>query len=134
MNGSVVDMTLEQLDFFTEETTLEIIPMFTQKEPLELMGVDLLNPQKSIGPFKAGNPTKVPAWVAFNLHRSRKGKISPPDILSENYVEERLGEEKARKDQLMPLDFQFFDILRLFESRYDDFIAVDRNAFRTSRR
>lgn len=87
---------MDLCNFLAEDELIEIVPNFTHDKVLNLINGDF-------GPFKPAIPTKVPIWMAINLHRQQKCKINLPEWILEL---DRLKEEQDNSESLikMPSD------------------------------
>lgn len=84
---------MDLCDFLAEDELIEIVPNFKHNDILNLINGDF-------GPFMPGIPTNVPMWMALNLFRQQKCKITlPPWILELD----KLNEEQAHSTSLIKM-------------------------------
>lgn len=99
-------------EFLAENELIEIIPTFKYPKQLNLISGDF-------GPFNPSIPTKVPIWLALNLHRQHKCNIIPPNWIG------TLSQLKERQENLtdrlieMPCDY-WKEILKLLEQCHNN--------------
>ena len=70
---------LQYSSFHANDTMITIVPNFSSTRPLSLLSCEHA---KSVGPFVAGMPCKVPLWMAKLLHQRQLAQIQLPDWLS----------------------------------------------------
>ena len=104
--NSLLDLTPEELEFFTEECYVKILPNFT------LNSIELIS--GTIGPLKPNFESQVPLWFAIHLRKSRKCKMVPPATLSEDALRDMLVDEK-KAEVLSNIEFKLFDIFNAFD-------------------
>lgn len=87
---------MDLCDFLAEDELIEIVPNFKHNDVLNLINGDF-------GPFIPGIPTHVPMWMALNLFRQQKCKITLPEWLTDL---DKLKDEQANSTGLikMPCD------------------------------
>ena len=102
-----LEITPEELEFYTEMEPVKVIPNFMYQS------IDLIS--GPVGPFRPNMECQVPIWVAIQLKKSKKCKIIPPGCLSEDYIRDRITEEKNDKDRLSSIEFKFFDLFKIFD-------------------
>ncbi|GMH92080.1 hypothetical protein TrVE_jg8899 [Triparma verrucosa] len=73
-------------DFLSEDTKVEIVPAF-DCPTLSFISCDY-------GPFIAGMSVPVPLWLAVELRKQFRCRITPPPWLCESYLTEVLNYEK----------------------------------------
>ena len=105
----ILDVTAEELEFFTEDHPIKIVPNF-HLASLHLISGD-------IGPLKPNMETLVPLWFAIQLKKSKKCKLVPPISLSEDYLTTRIREEKDNQNTLCSIEFKLFDFFTSFERK-----------------
>ena len=104
-----MEITSEEQEFYTEMEDIRIIPNFVLPS-LELIAGNL-------GPIKPNMETRVPLWVAIQLRKAKKCKMVPPGYLSEDYIRDRISEEKQDKERLASIEFKFFDMFKIFDKQ-----------------
>ncbi len=98
-------LTPQELEFFAEESRITIIPSFTETS-IEIMS-------GRFGPFKAQKPIEVPTWLAVYLKTRKRCKISIPLVYNEEFLENKIKEEKDEKNTLSNLPSNFFEIFQI---------------------
>ena len=99
---NVLEMTPAEIDFYVEDHTIHIEPNFTGKPISLICG--------TYGPFRVNKILEVPLWLALDLRRRNKCKILLPQWYSQDYLNNRLDEEKASLETLTRLPYNFFEI------------------------
>ncbi|RWS29747.1 DNA replication complex GINS protein PSF2-like protein [Leptotrombidium deliense] len=101
---------MDFIEFIAEEELVEIIPTFKYNKQLNLISGDF-------GPFLPMVPTKVPFWLALNLHRQHKCTIVIPTWIQEL---QRYQEQQENSSTLiqMPCDY-WKEMLHLFREHCD---------------
>ena len=64
------EITMQESEFFAENTQITIIPNFKHQGMLLLCG--------NIGPFRPSVPITVPLWLGIFFKRQQKCHIIPP--------------------------------------------------------
>lgn len=93
-------MDPSEVEFLGEKQLVTIIPSFTFDQIHLISG--------SIGPFKAGLPTKVPIWLAVNLKQQQKCRIVSQewmDVEALNAVKEHEKAEKLLSSNIIPIQY-----------------------------
>ena len=106
---AILDLTAEELEFFTEDHPVKIVPNF------HLQVLNLIS--GSIGPLRPNLASVVPLWFAVQLKKSKKCKLVAPEFLSEDYLQQRVKEEKENRNVLCTIEFKIFDFFRSFEKQ-----------------
>jgi len=102
-------LTPQELEFFAEESRITVIPSFTETS-IEIMS-------GRFGPFKAQKPIEIPLWLAVYLKTRKKCKISIPLIYNEDFLENKIKEEKEDKIGLKNLPSNFYEIFQILFER-----------------
>lgn len=79
-------MEPNEVEFMGEKELVEIVPNFNFDTIHLISG--------SIGPFKAGLPTKVPIWLAVSLKQQMKCRVIQQDWMEPNNLQEIVEQEK----------------------------------------
>jgi GINS complex subunit 2 len=101
--------SLSELEFLSETTLIEIIPSFRKDELHLLCG--------KYGPFKPLKPVKVPLWLAVQFKKSKKCKIVPPTWMNDEFLLEKVGQEKENIF-LQELPYYFYEISQILFHMY----------------
>ncbi len=105
----LLDVTPEELEFFTEETQIKILPNFT------LNSLELIS--GTIGPLRINVASSVPLWFAKHLKKSKKCRLVLPAELSEDNLSSMIAEER-KEIGLQTIDSKIFDIFYAFDQWY----------------
>lgn len=110
-------------DFLAEDELIEIVPNFNHEQNLKLIKGDF-------GPFIPGVPTKVPLWMALNLFRQQKCKISLPQWITDMDI---LIKEQSESEGLIKIPSDHWrEVIKLLES-HNVHMPHDHNALIESR-
>lgn len=84
---------MDMCDFLAEDELIEIVPNFKHSDILSLINGDF-------GPFIPGIPSKVPMWMALNLYRQQKCKITLPSWIMQI---DQLNDDQANSTSLIQM-------------------------------
>lgn len=96
-------------DFLAEDELIEIVPTFTHDREIKLI-------TGNFGPFMPATPTKVPLWMALNLFKQQKCKLSLPRWIMDL---DKLIDEQQNEDGLVKMPSNHWrEIIKLLESHH----------------
>eukprot|EP00283_Hemiselmis_rufescens_P013270 CAMPEP_0173442766 /NCGR_PEP_ID=MMETSP1357-20121228/28133_1 /TAXON_ID=77926 /ORGANISM="Hemiselmis rufescens, Strain PCC563" /LENGTH=196 /DNA_ID=CAMNT_0014408575 /DNA_START=99 /DNA_END=685 /DNA_ORIENTATION=- len=100
-------LSAHELEFMAEDELVEVVPRFAFDEVNMACG--------SYGPFQPMMPTKVPLWFAIQLVQRNLAKVTPPQWLQEEEVQELWNREDAsrKKQELQEVPFHYQEIAAL---------------------
>lgn len=105
-------LTLQDLEFFSQEVMITIVPNFTETAITLIRG--------KFGPFIAQRPLEVPLWLACYLKSRGKCRLTIPVYYEEEYLSRKAEEEMSDKDGLTSLPENFFEIFLILSNKASD--------------
>ena len=106
MNAKERIFTKDEIQFFVEHESIQIIPNFISQPIKFITG--------QFGPFTPGVSTTVPLWIALNLKKKGKCRIITPEIYEIENLQITLDQElKHSSTELAPLEHYFFEIFQI---------------------
>lgn len=98
------EITMQECEFFAENTLITIIPNFKQQGMPLLCGF--------FGPFRPSVPISVPFWLAIFLKRQQKCHIIPPPWMDLEVLKLKFQFESQNED-FSDIDYYYMEISSL---------------------
>ncbi|KAK2963240.1 putative DNA replication complex GINS protein PSF2 [Blattamonas nauphoetae] len=98
-------LSFPEIEFLAEEEIVDIIPSIRTEEEVDVV-------TGRYGPFRPGEQTQVPLWMASLLRKKRQCTLCLPDWMREDSLIQTLNYEQTQ-GQFSTLPFRYSEIAKL---------------------